>query len=98
MQHGLWQGACDLNEAALAANLIKSLRIYIILSSFCGLHLSQGLAAVSTIIASMLPIGVLLWIFAQGGPIAANPIPVIALTLAYVLVAGIVIASVPGVS
>nr|WP_037492450.1 oligopeptide transporter, OPT family [Sphingobium indicum] len=49
-----------------------------------------------TIIASMLPIGVLLWIFAQGGPIAANPIPVIALTLAYVLVAGIVIASVCG--
>nr|WP_254798505.1 oligopeptide transporter, OPT family [Sphingobium sp. AS12] len=49
-----------------------------------------------TIVASMLPIGVLLWIFAQGGPIAANPIPVIALTLAYVLVAGIVIASVCG--
>ena len=49
-----------------------------------------------TIIASMLPIGVLLWIFAQGGPIAANPVPVIALTLAYVLVAGIVIASVCG--
>ena len=49
-----------------------------------------------TIVASMLPIGVLLWIFAQGGPIAANPVPVIALTLAYVLVAGIVIASVCG--
>ena len=44
----------------------------------------------------MLPIAVLLWIFAQGGPIAANPVPVIALTLAYVLVAGIVIASVCG--
>lgn len=49
-----------------------------------------------TIIASMLPIAMLLWIFAQGGPIAANPVPVIALTLAYVLVAGIVIASVCG--
>lgn len=49
-----------------------------------------------TIVASMLPIAVLLWIFAQGGPIAANPVPVIALTLAYVLVAGIVIASVCG--
>ena len=49
-----------------------------------------------TILAALLPIGVLLWIFAQGGPIAANPIPVIALTLAYVLVAGIVIASVCG--
>ncbi|WP_414712457.1 OPT family oligopeptide transporter [Sphingobium sp.] len=49
-----------------------------------------------TILAALLPIGVLLWIFAQGGPIAANPIPVIGLTLAYVLVAGIVIASVCG--
>ncbi len=49
-----------------------------------------------TILASLIPIGVLLWIFAQGGPIAANPVPVIALTLAYVLVAGIVIASVCG--
>nr|WP_257539644.1 oligopeptide transporter, OPT family [Sphingobium sp. CFD-1] len=49
-----------------------------------------------TIIASLIPIGILLWVFAQGGPIAANPLPVIALTLAYVLVAGIVIASVCG--
>lgn len=49
-----------------------------------------------TILATLIPIGVLLWVFAQGGPIAANPIPVIGLTLAYVLVAGIVIASVCG--
>ena len=49
-----------------------------------------------TILASLIPIGILLWIFAQGGPIAANPVPVIVLTLAYVLVAGIVIASVCG--
>ncbi|MDO7834258.1 oligopeptide transporter, OPT family [Sphingobium sp. HBC34] len=49
-----------------------------------------------TIILALLPIAVLLWIFAQGGPIAANPVPVIGLTLAYVLVAGIVIASVCG--
>jgi len=49
-----------------------------------------------TILASLIPIGILLWIFAQGGPIAANPVPVIVLTLAYVLAAGIVIASVCG--
>ncbi|MBH1999220.1 MAG: oligopeptide transporter, OPT family [Sphingomonadaceae bacterium] len=49
-----------------------------------------------TILAALVPIGALLWTFAQGGPIAANPVPVIGLTLAYVLVAGIVIASVCG--
>ncbi|MEC3951374.1 OPT family oligopeptide transporter [Sphingobium sp. HWE2-09] len=49
-----------------------------------------------TILAALVPIGFLLWTFAQGGPIAANPVPVIGLTLAYVLVAGIVIASVCG--
>ncbi|WP_340266851.1 OPT family oligopeptide transporter [Sphingobium mellinum] len=49
-----------------------------------------------TILLTLLPIGMLLWVFAQGGPIAANPVPVIGLTLAYVLVAGIVIASVCG--
>jgi putative OPT family oligopeptide transporter len=49
-----------------------------------------------TILAALLPIGMLLWVFAQGGPIADNPVPVIGLTLAYVLVAGIVIASVCG--
>ena len=49
-----------------------------------------------TILASLAPIALLLWIFAQGGPIALNPVPIIALTLAYILVAGIVIASVCG--
>ncbi|SCW80824.1 putative oligopeptide transporter, OPT family [Sphingobium faniae] len=49
-----------------------------------------------TIIVALIPIGLLLWIFAQGGPIALDPVPVIALTLTYVLVAGIVIASVCG--
>jgi putative OPT family oligopeptide transporter len=49
-----------------------------------------------TILASLIPIAILLWVFAQGGPIAANPVPIIALTLAYILVAGIVIASVCG--
>ncbi|MGC4252060.1 MAG: oligopeptide transporter, OPT family [Sphingobium sp.] len=49
-----------------------------------------------TIAAALIPIGLLLWIFAQGGPIAAHAVPVIGLTLAYVLVAGIVIASVCG--
>lgn len=49
-----------------------------------------------TIIASLVPIAVLLWYFAQGGPIALNPAPIIALTLAYILVAGIVIAAVCG--
>ena len=49
-----------------------------------------------TIIASMLPIGALLWIFAQGGPIALDPWPTIALSLIYILVAGVIIASVCG--
>ncbi|WP_242127012.1 oligopeptide transporter, OPT family [Sphingobium sp. Sx8-8] len=49
-----------------------------------------------TILASLIPIAILLWVFAQGGPIAANPVPIIVLTLAYILVAGIVIASVCG--
>lgn len=49
-----------------------------------------------TILFAMLPIGALLWSFAQGGPIAANPTLVIGAMLLYVLVAGIVIASVCG--
>src|SRR3546814_10108440 len=49
-----------------------------------------------TILASLIPIAILLWLFAQGGPIAANPVPIIGLTLAYILVAGIVIAPVCG--
>lgn len=49
-----------------------------------------------TILASMLPIAALLWLFAQGGPIAANPWPTIVLSLLYIMVAGVVIASVCG--
>ena len=49
-----------------------------------------------TILASVVPIGALLWVFAQGGPIAANAGVVIGGTLLYILVAGIVIASVCG--
>ncbi|MGE4323618.1 MAG: OPT family oligopeptide transporter [Sphingobium sp.] len=49
-----------------------------------------------TILASLLPVGILLWIFAQGGPVAATPVPIIGLTLAYILVAGVVVASVCG--
>ena len=49
-----------------------------------------------TIIVSMLPIGALLWSFAQGGPIADHAAIVIGGTLLYILIAGIVIASVCG--
>jgi putative OPT family oligopeptide transporter len=49
-----------------------------------------------TVLASLLPIAILLWLFAQGGPIAQHPMPIIAATLVYILVAGIVIASVCG--
>ena len=48
------------------------------------------------ILASMLPIGLLLADFARGGPIEAHFWPVLIATVAYVLVAGIVIASVCG--
>ena len=49
-----------------------------------------------TIIAAMLPIGLLLYSFAQSGPIAVNPAPTIILAILYILVAGVVIASVTG--
>ena len=49
-----------------------------------------------TIIAAMLPIALLLYGFAQSGPIAAHPVATILLSIAYILVAGIVIASVTG--
>ena len=47
-----------------------------------------------TIIASMIPIALLLATFAQSGPIAVNPVLTIALSILYILVAGVVIASV----
>ena len=49
-----------------------------------------------TILAAMIPIGFMLYNFAQGGPIAVNAAPTIILTVIYILVAGVVIASVTG--
>ncbi|MEO5640280.1 MAG: oligopeptide transporter, OPT family, partial [Sphingomicrobium sp.] len=49
-----------------------------------------------TILAAMLPIGLLLYSFAQSGPIAVSPAPTIILAILYILVAGVVIASVTG--
>ncbi|HWU04224.1 MAG TPA: oligopeptide transporter, OPT family, partial [Novosphingobium sp.] len=50
----------------------------------------------AVIVAAMVPIGLLLASFAQGGPIEAHFWPVLLLTIGYVLVIGIVIASVCG--
>ena len=50
----------------------------------------------AVIVAAMLPIGLLLADFAKGGPIEAHFWPVLLATIAYVLVIGIVIASVCG--
>ena len=44
----------------------------------------------------MIPIALLLFGFAQSGPIAVHPVATIVLSLAYILIAGIVIASVTG--
>ena len=49
-----------------------------------------------TILALMLPIAALLWWFAQGGPIGPSLGLVVMLSVLYVLVAGIMIASVTG--
>jgi putative OPT family oligopeptide transporter len=49
-----------------------------------------------TILTSLIPIAILLWSFVDGGPIADHLVPVIAATLVYILIAGIVIASVCG--
>jgi putative OPT family oligopeptide transporter len=49
-----------------------------------------------TILFSLIPIAALLWGFAQGGPVADYPVAVIGVTLLYVLVVGVVIASVCG--
>jgi putative OPT family oligopeptide transporter len=48
------------------------------------------------ILGSLLPIAILLWLFIQGGPLAPDAAPLIAGTLLWVLVAGIVIAAVCG--
>jgi putative OPT family oligopeptide transporter len=49
-----------------------------------------------TILASMIPIGLLLSAFAQSGPIAAAPALTIVLSLLYILVAGAIIAAITG--
>ena len=49
-----------------------------------------------TILVSMIPIGLLLHAFASTDPIAANPGATIALSIVYILIAGIIIASVCG--
>lgn len=51
---------------------------------------------VGTILGSLIPIAGLLWLFAQGGPIAANPVGVILATLLFILVIGAIIAAVTG--
>ena len=48
------------------------------------------------ILGSLIPIAGLLWFFAQGGPIAANPVGVIFATLLFVLFVGAIIAAVTG--
>lgn len=57
--------------------------------------LSFGIV-VGTILGSLVPIAGLLWFFAQGGPIAAHPVGVIAATLVFVLFVGAIIAAVTG--
>jgi len=49
-----------------------------------------------TILVSMIPIGLLLYAFADTNPIAANPAATIILSIIYILIAGVVIAAVCG--
>lgn len=49
-----------------------------------------------TILVLMIPIGLLLYAFASTAPIAANPAVTIVLSIIYILIAGVVIASVCG--
>jgi putative OPT family oligopeptide transporter len=49
-----------------------------------------------TILVSMIPIGLLLYAFANTNPIAANPTATILLSIIYILIAGVVIAAVCG--
>jgi putative OPT family oligopeptide transporter len=50
----------------------------------------------TVILVSLLPISVLLWLFIAGGPLEASAVPLIGGTLIFVLIAGVVIASVCG--
>jgi putative OPT family oligopeptide transporter len=49
-----------------------------------------------TILVSMIPIGLLLYAFASTEPIASNPGAAIAISIVYILIAGVVIAAVCG--
>jgi len=49
-----------------------------------------------TILVALLPISLLLWLFIADGPLAAHAVPLILGTLVFVLIAGVVIASVCG--
>jgi putative OPT family oligopeptide transporter len=79
---------------ALAANRARQA------GGFEGLELTErdlpiGIVG-GTILAAMIPIAALLWNFAATGPIAASLGLTVALSLVFVLVAGVVIASVCG--
>ena len=50
----------------------------------------------ATILVSMIPIGLLLYAFANTPPIAGNPGATIAISIVYILIAGVVIAAVCG--
>ena len=50
----------------------------------------------AVILGSLVPIAILLWLFIADGPLAADAVPLIAGTLLFVLVAGVVIAAVCG--
>jgi putative OPT family oligopeptide transporter len=50
----------------------------------------------AVIVLSMIPIGLLLMAFANSNPIAANPTATLAVSIIYILIAGIVIAAVCG--
>ncbi|MEO5587753.1 MAG: oligopeptide transporter, OPT family [Novosphingobium sp.] len=81
-------------RGALAANRARQA------DGFEGLELTErdlpiGIVG-GTILVAMLPIGALLWNFAADGPIAASLGLTVALSLLFVLVAGVVIASVCG--
>ena len=49
-----------------------------------------------TILATMIPIGLLLFSIANHGAIAAHAVPLVALSLGYILIAGLIIASITG--
>jgi len=49
-----------------------------------------------TILLSLIPIAILCWLFIAGGPIAPDAVPVIGVTLVYILVVGAIIAAVCG--